>query len=95
MFFYIYVLHICFFTNFSKKTTFDGIALKMLPLERAKKMDHLKKKKFAPKPRFQAEIWPFLCKNSMNVEIYVFFYEFFEKIEFSGDPSDFSINITT
>ena len=33
-----------FFTNFSKKTTFDGIALKMLPLERAKKMDHFKKK---------------------------------------------------
>ena len=67
MFFFTYMF---FFTNFSKKITFDGIALKMLPLERAKKMDHLKK--IAPKPRFQAEIWPLLCKNSMNVEIYVF-----------------------
>ena len=40
MFFFTYMF---FFTNFSKKTTFDGIALKMLPLERAKKMDHFKK----------------------------------------------------
>ena len=40
MFFFTYMF---FFTNFSKKTIFDGIALKMLPLERAKKMDHLKK----------------------------------------------------